>query len=47
MKFSSKWMELENILSEATQSQKYMHGMHSLTSGPKPGNTQDNNSQTT
>jgi hypothetical protein len=34
MKFSGKWMELENIiLSEVTQSQKNTHGMHSLISG--------------
>jgi hypothetical protein len=33
MKFSGKWMELENIQSEATQSQKNIHGMHSLISG--------------
>ena len=34
MKFLDKWMELENIiLSEVTQSQKNMHGMHSLISG--------------
>ena len=34
MKFLGKWMELENIiLSEATQSQKNTHGMHSLISG--------------
>jgi hypothetical protein len=32
MKFLGKWMELENILSEVTQSQK-THVMHSLTSG--------------
>jgi hypothetical protein len=33
-KFTGKWMELENIiLSEATQSQKNMHSMHSLISG--------------
>ena len=32
MKFSGKWMELENIiLSEVTQTQKNKHGMHSLT----------------
>jgi len=30
MKFIGKWMELENILSEVTQSQKNTHGMHSL-----------------
>ena len=34
MKFSGKWMELENIiLSEVTQTQKDMHGMYSLISG--------------
>jgi hypothetical protein len=34
MKFTGKWMELENvILSEATQSQKNTYGMHSLLSG--------------
>ena len=33
LKFLSKWMELENILSEVTQSQKNTHGMHSLISG--------------
>ena len=36
MKFFGKWEELENIiLSEATQSQKNIHGMHSLISGYK------------
>jgi hypothetical protein len=31
MKFSGKWMELENIiLSEVTQSQMNTNGMHSL-----------------
>ena len=30
--FSSKRMELENILSEVTQTQKDMHGMYSLIS---------------
>ena len=30
MKFLDKWMELENTLSEVTQSQKSTHGMHSL-----------------
>jgi hypothetical protein len=30
MKFFSKWMEVENILSEVTQSRKIKHGMHSL-----------------
>jgi hypothetical protein len=34
MKFLGKWMELEDIiLSEATQSQKNTHGMHSLVTG--------------
>ena len=34
MNFAGKWMELENIiLSEVTQSQKYMHGIYSLISG--------------
>jgi hypothetical protein len=34
MKVFGKWMELENIiLSEVTQPQKNMHGMHSLISG--------------
>ena len=33
MKFVGKWVELENILSEMTQSQKNTHGMYSLTSG--------------
>jgi hypothetical protein len=32
MKFAGKCMELENILSEVTQSQKNTHGMHSLIS---------------
>jgi hypothetical protein len=32
MKFLGKWMELENILSEVTQSQKNTHGIHSLIS---------------
>jgi hypothetical protein len=33
MKFSGKWMELENIiLSEVTQTQKDKHGMYSLVS---------------
>ena len=29
MSFVGKWMELENILSEETQTQKNMHGMYS------------------
>ena len=33
MKFLGRWMELENILSEVSQSQKNTHGMHSLISG--------------
>ena len=32
LKFFSKWMELENILREVSQSQKNTHGMHSLIS---------------
>jgi hypothetical protein len=37
MEFLGKWMELENIiLSEVTQSQKNIHGMHSLISGYYP-----------
>jgi hypothetical protein len=31
--FAGKWMELENILSEVTQTQKDVYGMYSLTSG--------------
>ena len=33
MKFLCKWMYLEDILSEVTQSQKNTHGVHSLISG--------------
>jgi hypothetical protein len=33
MNFVGKWMELENILSEVTQTQKNTHGMYSLISG--------------
>jgi hypothetical protein len=33
MNFAGKWMELENILSEVTHTQKDMHGMYSLISG--------------
>ena len=34
LSFAGKWIELENfILSEVTQTQKDMHGMHSLISG--------------
>ena len=32
MKFIGKWLELENILSEVSQSPKNTHGMHSLIS---------------
>ena len=32
MKSLGKWVELENILSEETQSQKNRHNMHSLIS---------------
>jgi hypothetical protein len=33
LSFAGKWMELENILSEVTQTQKDMHGMYSPISG--------------
>jgi hypothetical protein len=33
MKFLDKWIALENILSEVTQSQKSTNGMYSLKSG--------------
>jgi hypothetical protein len=33
IKFLGKWVELENILSEVTQSQKNTHDMYSLVSG--------------
>jgi hypothetical protein len=33
LSFAGKWMELENTLSEVTQTQKDMHGMYSLISG--------------
>jgi hypothetical protein len=33
MKFLGKWIELENILNEVTQTQKNTHGMYSLISG--------------
>jgi hypothetical protein len=32
-KFTGKWMELENIISEVTQTQKHTHGMYSIISG--------------
>ena len=31
--FACKWMEVENILSEVTQTQQYMHAMYSLICG--------------
>ena len=33
LKFAGKWMELENILSEVTQTQKDNYHMYSLISG--------------
>ena len=33
MSFAGKWMELENILSEVTQTKKDMHGLYSVISG--------------
>ena len=33
LSFAGKWKELENILSEANQTQKDMHSMYSLVSG--------------
>jgi hypothetical protein len=33
LSFAGKWMEVENILSEVTQTQKDMHGIYSLISG--------------
>jgi hypothetical protein len=33
LSLAGKWMELENILSEITETQKDMHGMYSLISG--------------
>jgi hypothetical protein len=33
LSFAGKWMELENILSEVTWTQKDMHGMYLLISG--------------
>ena len=43
MKFSGQWVELENILSEVTQTQKNIHGMYSLIVdiSPKSQNTHD------
>ena len=36
IKFLGKWMELENILSEVTLSQKKIHSMPSLIGGYYP-----------
>jgi hypothetical protein len=33
LSFAGKWIQLENIPSEVTQTQKDMHGMYSLISG--------------
>jgi hypothetical protein len=33
VKFTDKWIELENILSEVTQTQKNKHGVYSLING--------------
>ena len=33
LRFEGKWMKLENILSEVTQTQKYTRGMYLLLSG--------------
>ena len=33
LNFAGKWMEPENILSEANQTQKDIHGMYLLISG--------------
>ena len=33
LSFAGKWMEPENILSEANQTQKDIHGMYLLISG--------------
>ena len=33
MKFLGKWLELENILREITQTQKNTNGMYSMISG--------------
>ena len=46
MKFTGKWVEIENIiLSEVTQSQKNTHGIHSLISSIAQ-NTQEKSHQT-
>ena len=36
LSFAGKWMGLDNILSEITQSQKNIHGIYSLISGHSP-----------
>ena len=33
LSFAGKCMELENIVSEVTQTQKFMHGVNSLSCG--------------
>jgi hypothetical protein len=33
MKLAGKWIDLENIMSEVSQSQKNTYGMYSLISG--------------
>jgi hypothetical protein len=41
MNSAGKWMELQNIiLSKVKQTQKYMHGMHSLISRYQPKGTE-------
>jgi hypothetical protein len=39
LNFAGKWMDLENISSEVTQTQKDMHSMYSLISGYWPSKT--------
>ena len=39
MNFAGKWIKLENILSEITQSPKDIHGMYSFISGYYPQST--------
>ena len=36
MNFADKWIEQDNILSEVTQTQKFMNGMYSMISGYYP-----------
>jgi hypothetical protein len=33
LSIAGKWMQLENILSEVTQTQKEIHGLYSVISG--------------